>query len=472
MAVAPRPRSSSHGLQVIGILAVIGIGLVVWAALAVQAAIVGQRENDRDARLREELTGGATVTASAPAATGTFSMGVSDQAKATPFDATLPPASLAPVKEITLTATDNSVFGIAKDVNFTGWTFGDTVPARPLRVRQGDTVKFTLVNNGQVGHSMDFHAASINPGKAFRTVLPGETFSFEWTANTPGVYMFHCGTAPVIEHIGNGMYGAIIVDPAEGLAPAREFALVQSEFYLGEKKGEAYTGHVGKMLDQKPDYVVFNGMVNQYSHTPLAADPGELIRLWVVNAGPSQTSAFHVIGAIFSAVYPDGNLANKLTGVSTYSIPAGGAAMFELTIPDEGTYPFVTHSFADASKGAVGVIKVGNPAAEEAGGHDMTPTHAAAATTLEVAGTDNKFSPKELTAKAGEATTIKFANQGAAIHNLRIAGLPGAGGKDAQTALLPGGQSGSVTFTPEKAGNYKVVCDVHPVEMTGTLVVK
>jgi nitrite reductase (NO-forming) len=453
-------------------LAVIGIGLVVWAALAVQAAIVGQREDARDARLREELSGSAAVTAVAPAAVESFPMAVSDQAKATPFDATLPPASLAPVKEITLTATDSTVFGIAKDVNFTGWTFGDTVPARPIHVRQGDTVKFTLVNNGKIGHSMDFHAASINPGMAFKTVLPGESFSFEWTANYPGVFMFHCGTAPVIEHLGNGMYGAIIVDPAEGLTPAREYALVQSEFYLGEKKGDVHSGDVGKMLHDSPDYVVFNGMANQYRDAPLVADPGELIRLWVVNAGPSQYSAFHVIGAVFSAVYPDGNLANKLTGVSTYNIPAGGAAMFELTIPDEGTYPFVTHSFADASKGALGVIKVGNPAAEAAGGHDMTPHQAAAATTLDVAGTDNKFGPKDLTAKVGEATTITFANKGAAIHNLRIAGLAGEGGKDAQTALLPGGQSGSVTFTPQKAGTYKVICDIHPAEMTGTLVVK
>jgi plastocyanin len=228
---------------------------------------------------------------------------------------------------------------------------------------------------------------------------------------------------------------------------------------------------MNKMMAQTPDYVVFNGMVNQYREHPLTVNPGELIRLWVVNAGPNQTSAFHVIGAVFSAVYPDGNLANKLTGVSTYNVPAGGAAMFELTIPDEGIYPFVTHSFADASKGGIGVIQVGNPAQASADVHDMSG-QSAAAVKVDVAATDNKFAQTQLTAKVGEATTISFANKGSALHNLRIAGLPGHDGKDAQTALLTGGQSGNVTFTAAKAGTYKFVCDVHPVEMVGTLTVK
>lgn len=470
MAVHTRRQSSGAALPIAGLLALVGIGLVLWAVLALQAAIIGSRQDKQNNQFREEIT---RLQAAAPTTTATgstFAVAASDQAKAAPFDATLPPVTAAPVKEITLTATDSAVFGLAKDVNFTGWTFGDSVPARPLRVRQGDTVKFTLVNQGSVGHSMDFHAAAINPGQAFQTVLPGQSFSFEWKAEAPGVFMFHCGTAPVIEHIGNGMYGAIIVDPAEGLAPAREYALVQSEFYLGEQKNGAYSGDVQKMLHGDPDYVVFNGMVNQYRERPLVADPGERIRLYVVNAGPSRSSAFHVIGVVFSAVYPDGNLANKLTGVSTYDIPAGGAAMFELTIPAEGTYPFVTHAFADASKGALGVIQVGNPPAGAEHAHDMQAP--AAGVKLEMAGTDNKFAPKDLTAKVGEATTLQFANKGSAIHNLRIIGLTGAGGKDAQTALLPGGQSGSVTFTAQKAGTYKLVCDVHPAEMTGTLTVK
>lgn len=472
MALATGERRQGFRPSLKGIGAVLGTGALVWGALAVQAAIVGERQESTTARLEQQI---AQVQAGAPAQAQRYTTEVSDQAKAQPFDATLPPATTAPVKEITLTATDDTIVGIAKDINFTGWTFGGSVPAKPLRVRQGDTVKFTLVNNGKVGHSMDFHAASINPGAAFKTVLPGQSFSFEWKAVNPGVYMFHCGTPPVIEHIGNGMYGAIIVDPAEGLAPAKEFALVQSEYYL-DKKGEVYTGHVGKMMEGTPDYVVWNGMANQYVASPLKADPGELIRLWVVNAGPSQTSAFHVIGAVFSAYYPDGNLANKQVGVSTATIPAGGAAMFELTIPDAGTYPFVTHSFADASKGAIGVLQVGTPAAGEADGHTMDAPASghgsAAAVKLDVTMLDNKFAQPQLSAKAGEMVSVNVVNKGSALHNLRIAGVPGDGGKDAQSALLTGGASGSFTFTPAKAGTYKFICDVHPVEMTGTLTVK
>lgn len=469
MALVARPGSPGAGFPhrpLRTVLSIAGIVAVVWVALSLQAAIMGSRQDTNNAELRKEI---AAVKASAPATSAALPVAVSDQAKAAAFDATLPPATTAAVKEITLTATDDTVVGIAKDINFTGWTFGGTVPSKPLRVRQGDTVKFTLTNQGAMGHGMDFHAASINPGEAFKTVLPGQSFSFEWKAEWPGVFMFHCSAGPVIEHIANGMYGAIIVDPATPMAPAREYALVQSEFYVG-KKGQAYTGDLTKMMAATPDYVVFNGMVNQYVEHPLRANPGELVRLYVVNAGPSQTSAFHLIGTIFSAVYPDGNLANKLTGVSTYAIPAGGAAMFEVTMPAEGSYPFVTHSFADASKGAIGVIQVGDVAAT-GGGHDMSEQHTAAVS-VPMTATDNKFDPKQVTAKVGEATSIVFANKGAAIHNLRIIGVPGEDGKDVQTALLAGGKSGTVTFTAPKAGSFKFVCDVHPVEMTGTLVVK
>lgn len=469
MAVASRPHSPQRGFHpsAKGLLTVAGIGALVWAALSVQAAILGTRQDSANTQLRQEI---AAVKTAAPATAQALPMELSDQAKAQPFDAALPPASAAPVKEITLTATDSTVLGVAKDVNFTGWTFGGTIPARPLHVRQGDTITFTLTNQGAMGHGMDFHAASIDPGENFKVVLPGQSFSFQWKAENPGVFMFHCSAGPVIEHIANGMYGAIIVDPATPLPPAREYALVQSEFYLG-KKGQTYTGDMAKMLGGTPDYVVFNGMVNQYREHPLTANPGELIRLYVVNAGPSATSAFHVIGTVFSAVYPDGNLANKLTGVSTYSIAPGGAAMFELSMPQPGTYPFVTHAFADASKGAIGVIQVGQPAADPAHVHDMSAP-AAAAATLDVAATDNTFGRTQLTARAGEATTIAFANTGSALHNLHIRGLAGPDGKDVQTALLPGGQRGSVTFTPMRAGTYQFVCDVHPAEMTGTLTVK
>jgi FtsP/CotA-like multicopper oxidase with cupredoxin domain len=152
-------------------------------------------------------------------------------------------------------------------------------------------------------------------------------------------------------HIANGMYGAVIVDPAEGLPPAKEFVLVQSEFYAkgaaDRKRNEA---DYPKMLADTPDFVVFNGMAQQYAQHPLQARPGEPLRIWVVNAGPSQPSAFHVVGAIFDRAYPDGNPANLLAGMQTVTIPPGGGAMVELTVPEEGLYPIVSHSFASATR--------------------------------------------------------------------------------------------------------------------------
>ncbi|HLZ68777.1 MAG TPA: cupredoxin domain-containing protein [Dehalococcoidia bacterium] len=464
----------------------------VWAALAVQAAILSDWSAGDTQGLQHQIDQ-LKAGAGRPAAS-TLPMQVSDQAQAQPFDATLPPLADTPVKEIALTASDSTMIGIAKGINFQGWSFGDSIPAKPLHVRQGDTVKFTLTNNGTMGHGMDFHAAEIDPGANYKTVLPGESFSFSWTANRPGVFMFHCSAAPVIQHIADGMFGAIVVDPPTPLPPAKEYVLVQSEYYL-KQQGDVYVGDVNKMLAGTPDYVVFNGMFNQYREHPLTADPGQLVRLYVVNAGPVDTSAFHVIGTIFSAVYPDGNTANKLVGVQTYNVPPGGGAMFEMTMPNAGTYPFVTHSFADASKGAIGVIQVGQPPVSGAAVHDMNapmpmPTaqvpaqpaqsgaqaqsggQAAAGGSNAITATDNAFTQKQLSVKAGEALTLTLTNKGSAMHNLHVIGLKGADGKDVQTALLEGGKSGSVTFTPTQPGSYKFQCDVHPAEMTGTLTVK
>jgi nitrite reductase (NO-forming) len=171
--------------------------------------------------------------------------------------------------------------------------------------------------------------------------------------------MYHCGTGPVIQHLGNGMYGAIIVDAPEAFAPAKEYVLVQSEMYLSQAKdGTTWDGDLARMQAITPDFVVFNGGYNQYQQQPLTAAPGELIRLHVMNAGPTLFSAFHVIGALFDKVYVDGNPANVMRGIQTWTIPPGGGATFEMTIPDAGQYPFVTHSFAYTGLGAVGLIEV------------------------------------------------------------------------------------------------------------------
>ena len=276
--------------------------------------------------------------------------------------ATARPAALAPAgaettKQLTLEAIDATV-EIAAGVRYNAWTFGGSVPAPVIRLRQGDTLNFTLRNNGRTGHSIDFHAAQIPWDVNYKTILPGETFSFSWQANLPGAFMYHCGTAPVLHHIANGMYGAVIVDPETPFEPAREYWFVQSEFYAQAGVGGAWDASMDKMKAARPDLLGFNGIAFQYRDNPLPAKAGEKLRLYVVNAGPTLFSAFHVIGALFDKVYVDGNPANELRGLQTHTIAPGGGAVFELTIPIAGKYPFVTHNFAYTELGAVGLFDV------------------------------------------------------------------------------------------------------------------
>jgi nitrite reductase (NO-forming) len=205
---------------------------------------------------------------------------------------------------------------------------------------------------------MDFHSARTPWDKNYITIVPGDSITFDWTAEFPGVFMYHCGTPPVLHHISNGMYGAVVVDPATPLAPAREYVLVQSEFYASEGENGTWDGDFDKMLAARPDILAFNGAAFQYQDHPLPASVGETIRLYVMNAGPTLFSAFHVIGAIFDRVYVDGNPANVLQGVSTYTVAPGQGCTFELTVPEAGQYPFVTHSFAYTELGAVGLLEV------------------------------------------------------------------------------------------------------------------
>ncbi|HLI89380.1 MAG TPA: multicopper oxidase domain-containing protein [Ktedonobacteraceae bacterium] len=273
------------------------------------------------------------------------------------YNAAPPAAPAGPVANITLTVKEVLV-SIAPGIAYHAWTFNGTVPGPVLRVRQGQTVHFTLINDGTMPHSIDFHAAQTPWNVNYQEVAPGKRFSFDWKANYPGVFMYHCGAPTVIYHMANGMYGAIIVDPAKGWSPAREYVLVQSEFYTNRLQDGSYGASPAKLDTAQPDYVVFNGYVNQYKDAPLTARAGEPIRLFIVNAGPSLFSAFHVIGAIFSDAYADGNPANHTVGNQTVMVPPGGAVMVQLTIPEPGTYPFVTHSFVDVGKGALGMIKV------------------------------------------------------------------------------------------------------------------
>jgi nitrite reductase (NO-forming) len=256
---------------------------------------------------------------------------------------------------------------IAEGVKYEGWTFGNTVPGPVLRVREGDLVRVTLVNESPMPHSIDFHSARIPMNQAFKSIGSGEEWKFEFVAKDPGAYMVHCGTPPVLMHIMQGMYLAIIVDPKEGWGTEadREFVLVQSEFYAKPGPDAVMSPDYAAAMAKQASYVVFNGKANQYQANPLSVDEGERVRFFVVNAGPSLRSDFHIVGAVFDRVYPDGNPRNVLNSVQTYTVPAGGGAVFEAEFQKgesgEGIYAFVTHAFADASKGAVGLVQVGQP---------------------------------------------------------------------------------------------------------------
>jgi nitrite reductase (NO-forming) len=247
---------------------------------------------------------------------------------------------------------------IAPGVLYEAWTFDGRVPGPVVRVTEGDTVEFTLVNRAMMPHSMDFHAAQIAPSRAYINVMPGDSIHYTWVPRVPGVFLYHCGTAPVAMHIANGKYGALIVDPVRPLPPAREFVFVQSEFYTKQASDTAGAQQLDwdKLLGLAPDEIAFNGIANQYADHPIRVTAGEPIRLYVVDAGPNRVSAFHVVGAIFSKVYVDAVPAHAWEGVQTVDVPVGGGVIFETRLAEPGTYPFVTHAFADATKGAVGMF--------------------------------------------------------------------------------------------------------------------
>ena len=271
----------------------------------------------------------------------------------------------AAVQRVRFEMTEKTV-EIAPGQVVKAWTFGDRVPGPVVRVRVGDTVEATIINKAKMPHSIDFHAARIAPNRAFRDVAPGESFTFRFTASSPGVFMYHCGTAPVVHHIANGMYGMIIVEPEGGLPPVdRELAFVQSEFYVSDTPG--MPADDAKLMSKDADVVAFNGYAAQYKDEPIVVKKGERIRAFVLAAGPNTWSAFHVVGTIFDRAWQDGNPANEQLGNQTLNLSASQGAIAEFRLDEEGIYPFVTHDFTNAAKGAVGLLKTEHATGSVAG---------------------------------------------------------------------------------------------------------
>ena len=320
----------------------------------VQPQATGAGVHNSDSRLDSALLKGhAHGTTSA---TGTVTSGAASTAFHR-FDPVLPPASTTGKVQLHWHAREAPV-RVSADTVVAGWTFEGDIPGPIVHCRVGDTVEFTLTNDADIPHSMDFHAAQLDPKVAFRSVPKGQSVTFTFRPKYAGAFMYHCGTAPVLMHIGSGMFGALIVSPREPLPPAKEFVLIQSEFYLAEAANGVRAFDYQKMLSTMPDLVTFNGRPDQYIHEPLQAKVGDRVRFWVVDAGPTHPSHFHVVGEQFDTVYLGAPPGNAIHGVQTWSVPAGGGNCFELVCDVPGEFPFVNHGFGHGQKGAIGILSV------------------------------------------------------------------------------------------------------------------
>lgn len=262
---------------------------------------------------------------------------------------------------------------LADGVKYTFWTFGGKVPGKFIRIREGDLVEFHLHNHpsSKMPHNIDLHAVTgPGGGAAASFTSPGHSSVFSFRAINPGLYVYHCATAPVGMHIANGMYGLILVEPKEGLPKVdKEFYVMQSEFYTKGKYGQPglQPFSMEKAIKETPDYVVFNGSVGaMIGDNAVKAKVGETIRLFVGNGGPNLVSSFHVIGEIFDQVYVEGGILPSQKNVQTTLVPAGGSAITEFKVDAPGTYILVDHSiFRAFNKGALAQIKVEGPEQKE-----------------------------------------------------------------------------------------------------------
>ena len=272
-----------------------------------------------------------------------------------PYDPTLRPAPGATAHEVTL-RVERTRLEVAPGVRQQMWTYNGTVPGPVLHGRVGDLFTVHLVNGGDMRHSIDFHASQVDPARAMRSVPPGGERTVQFRAEHSGIWLYHCATAPMIQHLAMGMYGAVVIDPPHLRRVAAEEVFVQSELYLG---GTGGVPAMSDLLAADPDLVVFNGYADQYRHAPVEVPAGKRIRIWVLDAGPSAPSSFHVVGAQFDTVFKEGGYlvrpGNTAHGATqTLDLEPGQGGFVELTFTRPGTYPFLTHRLADAERGAMG----------------------------------------------------------------------------------------------------------------------
>jgi nitrite reductase (NO-forming) len=277
-----------------------------------------------------------------------------------PYDPALAPAPGGREHAITLHATE-TVTEVAPGVTQQLWLFNGQYPGPVLRGRVGDIFTITLINDGTLGHSIDFHASKVAWNDEMRTIQPGESLVYRFEAKHAGAFMYHCGTPPALHHIGNGMFGAIVIDPPELPAVDHEYLLVQSELYLGP---DGQPGDLAKMDDELHDAVVFNGYVGQYQHRPIRVESEQRVRVWVLDAGPNENSSFHIVGTVFDTVFKEGAYQlrpdDSRGGAQALDLQPAQGGFVEFTFDEDGLYPIVTHKFANVGKGALGLFQAGD----------------------------------------------------------------------------------------------------------------
>ncbi len=269
----------------------------------------------------------------------------------------------APTTVIAHLEAKEVVGDLSDKVKYSFWTFGGTVPGPMLRARVGDTIEFHLHNHkgNSQDHNIDIHAVNgPGGGAAVNTVKPGKESVFTFKAKSAGLFIYHCAAGQIVDHISNGMYGLVLIEPEGGLPPVdKEYYVFESEFYTNGGEGvQAFD--INKGLAEHPDFVVFNGRVGGLmGDNVLTAKVGEKVRIYFGNIGPNGISSFHIIGEIFDTVYVEGSLSGlKNHGVQTTLIPSAGASFVEFKLDAPGNYTFVDHSIFRVAKGAIGVLEV------------------------------------------------------------------------------------------------------------------
>jgi nitrite reductase (NO-forming) len=369
-SVGQSPRERGLGWKVFAVFAgfLIPFVIVIGAWLAVSAHSASNQASQAAASAKAAETSSSSSATPSVGAVATPSFAGIAPANAdalamrhAAFPPALPAATAGPVVHVHLAINDR-VVSIAPGIHYRAWTFGSTAPGPVIHVRQGQRVEVTLTNKAMMPHSVDFHAAQVAPNVDFADVAPNASKTFSFVASVPGAFMYHCGTAPAFEHIANGMYGAIVVEPKNMPPVQHQYVLVSSEWYLNAPgNGAPASLDVTKAEQMTPDWVTFNGYATQYKTHPLTSMPGQTVRFWVVDAGPSLNTEFHVVGTVLKRAWLNADLVDPPQhDIQTAVVPAGGGGVFDVTIPKAGIYPFVSHSFASVMLGEVGLLNVGN----------------------------------------------------------------------------------------------------------------